>query len=298
LSRSVALERGISVIVPTYCRASEIDTLLFPSLLEQSLHPKEVIVVDDTPDDSVKLVCEKWSPLFAPAKVPVIYLRNQPPRSTAKAKKYGGSKASGDLLTFLDSDLILDCDYLRCILEVFLNDPQSVGVQGFIVNSAGDSRIQAFRRVIKHPEGIGYAVLSSFLRNFLALTIPSTNSCRMFEYPQTLDKTIACDWVNWSNATIIHKVFSSIEPDEGLKGYSYGGDVLFSLQLRQYGRLYITPNAKCTHLYSASGRTDQASLLKQEKYFLGKVFGLRGPAVYYGRRVFFSLMGALGFMQK
>jgi GT2 family glycosyltransferase len=284
--------------VPTYCRASEIDTLLFPSLLEQSLHPREVIVVDDTPDDSVQLVCEKWSQLFAPSKVPVIYLRNQPPRSTAKAKKYGGSKASGDLLTFLDSDLVLDRDYLRCILKVFSKDPQSVGVQGFIVNSASDSRIQDFRRVIKHPEGIRYAVLSSFLRNFLALTIPSTNSCRMFEYPQILDNTITCDWVNWSNATIRRKVFSSIEPDEGLKGYSYGGDVLFSLQLRKFGSLYITPNAKCTHLYSPSGRTDQSSLLKQEKYFLRKVFGLRGSAIYYSRRIFFSCMGALGFMQK
>jgi glycosyltransferase involved in cell wall biosynthesis len=102
LGKSGSLERRISVIVPTYCRASEIDTLLLPSLLEQSLHPREVLVVDDTPDDSVQRVCEKWSQLFAPSKVPLIYLRNQLQKSAAKAKKYGGSRAP-DLVFNSDS---------------------------------------------------------------------------------------------------------------------------------------------------------------------------------------------------
>jgi GT2 family glycosyltransferase len=298
LSKSEALERGISVIVPTYCRASEIDTLLFPSLIEQTMHPREVIVVDDTPDDSVKLICEKWSPPFATSKVPVIYLRNPLQRSAANAKKYGGSRASGDLLTFLDSDLILDRDYLKCIREVFLKDPLSVGAQGHITNSLSTPEIQAFDRVIKHPEGTIYAILSSILRNFLAITIPSTNSCQIFEYPRTLNRTITCDWVLGSNTTIKQGVFASIAPDEGLKGYSYGEDVLLSLQLRRLGRLYITPHAKCKHLGSPSGRMDRASLLWQEKYFLGKVFRLRGSTVYYSRRLFFALTGALGLLSK
>lgn len=298
MSKSVALERRISVIVPTYCRASEIDSLLFPSLLKQSLHPREVIVVDDTPDDSVRLVCEKCSPLFAPSKVPLIYLRNPLQRSAAKAKKYGGSRASGDLLTFLDSDLILDPDYLRGIQEVFLKDPKAVGVQGHITNSLSNPEIQAFNRVIKRPEGAIYDVLSSILRNLLAITIPSTDSCQIFEYPRTLNHTITCDWVLGSNTTIRQDVFGSITPDEGLRGYSYGEDVLLSLQLRRFGRLYITPYAKCQHLGSPSGRMDQTTLLWQEKYFLGKLFGPRGSTVYYSRRLFFALIGALGLLSR
>lgn len=298
MSKPGSLERGISVIVPTYCRASEIDSLLFPSLLQQSLYPREVIVVDDTSDDSVQLVCEKWVLLFAPSKVPVIYLRNPIQRSAAKAKKYGGSRASGDLLTFLDSDLVLDRDYLREIQEVFLTDPRAVGVQGHITNSLSNPEIQAFNKVIKHPQGTIYAVLSSILRNLLAITIPSTNSCQIFEYPRTLNRAITCDWVLGSNTTIRQTVFDSIVPDEGLRGYSYGEDVLLSLQLRRLGLLYITPYAKCQHLGSPSGRMDQASLLWQEKYFLGKLFGLRGSTVYYSRRLFFALIGAMGLLSK
>jgi GT2 family glycosyltransferase len=101
-----------------------------------------------------------------------------------------------------------------------------------------------------------------------------------------------------SNTTIRQSVFGSIAPDEGLRGYSYGEDVLLSLQLRRLGRLYITPNAKCKHLGSPSGRMDQASLLWQEKYFLGKLFGLRGSMVYYSRRLFFTLIGALGLLSR
>jgi glycosyltransferase involved in cell wall biosynthesis len=293
LSTSRPFGKGISVIVPTFFRAYEIDSLLFPSIQGQILAPREVLVVDDTPDVSVEETCEKWRPRFAASGIELAYLRNPLQRSRTKARKYGGSRASGDLLAFLDSDLILDMGYFDGILRVFGNDPQAAGVQGHIVNSLDDSRIRAFRRVIKNPQGTSYAMVSWLLRYFFALTIPSTNSCRLFEYPQTLESTIACDWVNSSNMTIRRELFNSIEPE----GDSYGEDVLLSLQLKRFGRLYITPHAKCSHMSSPTGRMDTASYLRQEKHFLGKILGSRGTVVYYNRRFLFGFMKKMGLIQ-
>lgn len=288
--------RRISVIVPTYFRASEMDGLLLPSLLVQSLPPNEIIVVDDTPDGSVMAVCEKWRPLFEGSNTALVYLRNPLEKSAARAKKYGGSQASSDLLTFLDSDLILERDYLKWVLRVFQDDPGAVGVQGHIVNAAETPKLHGFYRLIRKPEGTAYAILSCFLRNFIAMTVPSTDSCRLFEYPRTLHRTITCDWLIGANTTVRSDIYGSIEPDPGLRGYSFGEDVLLSLKLKRLGMLYITPWAKCRHMESPSGRMDTTSLLWQERYFLGRVFGARGSLVYYNRRVLFGMLRAAGLM--
>ncbi|MEM1585977.1 MAG: glycosyltransferase family A protein, partial [Candidatus Bathyarchaeia archaeon] len=51
--------------------------------------------------------------------------------SSATARNIGARVAKGDIVLFLDSDVILLEDYIENILEVFENHPHVLGVQGF-----------------------------------------------------------------------------------------------------------------------------------------------------------------------
>ncbi len=53
----------LSVIVPTYHRADDLGKL-FDSLVIQTVSPKEVVVIDDTPDNSISSKCYDYEYKF------------------------------------------------------------------------------------------------------------------------------------------------------------------------------------------------------------------------------------------
>ncbi|HJX23088.1 MAG TPA: glycosyltransferase, partial [Candidatus Bathyarchaeia archaeon] len=53
----------VSVVVPTYYRPKELGDL-FDSLLNQSIRPFEVVIVDDTPTKAVRNLCEDFETKF------------------------------------------------------------------------------------------------------------------------------------------------------------------------------------------------------------------------------------------
>ena len=124
----------VSVIIPTYYREHDLSELL-DSLLQQSIKPFEVIVVDDTPTFIIKSTCEKYEKKFANLGISLIYIRNPEQRSAAIARNVGAKKADGDILMFFDSDIILYPDYIEKIVDVFQKYSNALGVQGWIANA-------------------------------------------------------------------------------------------------------------------------------------------------------------------
>lgn len=286
------MSREVSVIVPTFKRAQELDSLLLPSLAEQTLLPFEIIVVDDTPDNSVETVCAKWGRLRSPS-IKLFYRRNAYGRSSAQARNYGISMAKSNFLMFLDSDLILDPGYIKAILDVFLQDPDAAGVQGYISNISDHPQIKrAIRQKLKLNNL--YPVLSIFLRNLAGVHMPSNNSCRIFEYPVSLDKAISCEWLSGSNVTIQNRFFNRVKFDTDLKGYSLGEDVIFSKALRRFGKIYITPFARCKHMDAKSGNPTGTEIKSQEKMFFQKMFGIKGLVLYFNKMTLMKLAEAMG----
>lgn len=87
----------VSVIIPTYNRASVLHHAL-ESALNQSLRDIEVIVVDDGSTDTT-------SDLIAGIEDPrVIYIRFDENRMAAAARNAGMKRAAGEYIAFLDSD--------------------------------------------------------------------------------------------------------------------------------------------------------------------------------------------------
>jgi GT2 family glycosyltransferase len=114
-----------SVIVPSYRSITTIVACL-SSLQQQDLAlPYEIIVVDSSPDDTAKLVRERF-----PA-VRLIQLTTQ--TDPATARNLGAQQANGAVLAFIDSDCTAPPDWLRRLCATLAGGYDAAG--GAITNA-------------------------------------------------------------------------------------------------------------------------------------------------------------------
>lgn len=143
----------ITAIVPTLNRPALLEEAI-QSLLNQTLAPAEIIVVDDgssPPVDSDALIM-KYGP-----KVRVI--RHDVSQGLAYARNHGAEEATGDFLVHLDDDDMLASETLEEAHALLSHDHEIdmvfLGVDGFGRNAEYFNRVQteAVTRVCKIAEG-------------------------------------------------------------------------------------------------------------------------------------------------
>ncbi|MEM2930462.1 MAG: glycosyltransferase family 2 protein [Thermoproteota archaeon] len=267
----------VSVIIPTYFRKKDLAELL-ECLLSQTYRPFEVIVVDDTPNDEIECLCKEHEAKFNESGINLIYIRNPRERSAAVARNVGVEKACGEVLLFLDSDMLLFDDFIEKIIDLFEKRPHSLGIQGYIVNtSMRIDRLNFLRDV--------------FNRIFHTYYRYPKDSCKLFEYPSSLSKVIECEWLSGANSAYRREVFNHFRFDENLKGYSFMEDILFSHTLfkKHPGTLFMTPYAKSIHKLSPKDYEVNIELEKHKqecrKYVLRKLFGFKGVLLYHWQNI-------------
>ncbi|MEA3475772.1 MAG: glycosyltransferase [Candidatus Cloacimonadota bacterium] len=96
----------ISIIVPAYNRADEINDFL-ASFSVQSLKKFEIIIVDDGSEDNLKEIVEKYNSLL---NLQYFYQENQGPGA---ARNKGMEEANGDIFVFIDSDCTASENYIE-----------------------------------------------------------------------------------------------------------------------------------------------------------------------------------------
>jgi glycosyltransferase involved in cell wall biosynthesis len=116
---------NISVIIPTRNRPYLLKKCL-ESLVNQSLKPFEVIVVDNGPDPETKEVCAAYL-----AKIPLSY-RVEKRKGPSFCRNKGISLATGTVVALIDDDCITDAKWLEMIKKHF-KTYRSDGVIGFTV---------------------------------------------------------------------------------------------------------------------------------------------------------------------
>ncbi len=97
-----------SVIIAIYNRKEELEELLY-SLAQQSYKPFEVIVVDDGSEVDLKAVVENFE-----KTIDARYYRKEN-TGPGLSRNFGAGKAQGEYLIFLDSDCIVENNYLQNI---------------------------------------------------------------------------------------------------------------------------------------------------------------------------------------
>lgn len=111
----------ISIIVPVYNRADEVDELLM-SLTLQTRPVGEVIIVEDGSKDCCKHIVDKYVDRL---NLHYYFKPNSGPGTT---RNYGAQRSAGKYLIFLDSDCILPPQYVEQVeVELAAQDTDAFG---------------------------------------------------------------------------------------------------------------------------------------------------------------------------
>ncbi len=101
----------VSIIIPTYNSVSTIKYTLrsieYQNLTKKEWKLIEIIIVDDGSTDDIEGVISKFI-----NKLPIRYVR-QNPLGRSHARNLGANLAQGDIIIFLDSDMMLENNFIR-----------------------------------------------------------------------------------------------------------------------------------------------------------------------------------------
>lgn len=257
-------EMDISIIIPTYNREKDLkDTLR--GILKQTKMPKEIIVVDDSDNDRTKELIKGIRNDFLSKRVILIYVRNKRGKSSAIARNLGAELSTGEIILFLDDDVVLDNKYIEEILKTYKKYPNAIGVQGFVKEKSLDKlRCSACAR------------LHNSLQRAFFLFFWENNRCRILPsgegtYPYQLSDVTNCQWLSGTNQNLKKETFLRFRFDENLKRYSLKEDMDLSYRIyKKYPTsLYITPFATLYHKESRTSRLDD-----ETKIYMRNIYGV------------------------
>lgn len=252
------------VVLVTYGRAAELPPLL-EALKSQTRRPDRIVVVDDTPDDSVQKVAVAQG---------ADYRRNPGPASITTARNHGIDVTSpgtgpGDLLTFLDNDSLPEPDYLQRIQEAAARDPAALGYMGLVTDM---ERIGPLKR--------------TFATTF-QLSRPTTQQrCWMHPavftfYPVDLRQPIETNWVWGCNMTFPRRVLAQVRFNDQFLRYAFLEDLEYCAHLLQRfpgGHFVMDPAARIRHAKSPAdriARADRARMRVVHRAYIHQHYGDR-----------------------
>lgn len=106
-------QKKISIIIPVYKVEKYINRCV-ESIVNQKYKNLEIILVDDGSPDNCPKICDEWAQ--KDSRIKVIHKSNG---GVSSARNAGLEVASGDYITFVDSDDYLSKDFSYCASKVF-----------------------------------------------------------------------------------------------------------------------------------------------------------------------------------
>lgn len=236
-----------TVIIPTLNRSEHLRKTLH-SLLEQTILPNEIIIVDQSDDSKTKDLVAEERLVFSSRKTCLRYI-GEGEKSLVHARNVGMRAATGKFVFFLDDDMIPNKNYIEEILNVYRRCPDAVGVQGLLIERS------------TYWEGTSTkSILINSIRKVFLVTHWEKDRQEVLRsgdmiVPHPLTKTIEARIIYPAISSFKRGIAKKFQFDEYLKGYSWGEEY-FSLQLDlRYPRsLYVTPFARVFHDHATGGR--------------------------------------------
>lgn len=263
--------RSVSILISTKNRLQDLKECI-DSILIQTAKPSEIILVDasDT-HESMEMVKES----LINKGIKLTYYKQEVVtgiiRKTATWNKVVIS-ALGDIIIFLDDDVVLEKDYIYQILKTYHENTENgiVGVMGRFKNLRDKENTQKEQSflyslsvalckyfLLPHEEGNGFMQLSGF---------PT--------YPTLRNNIIPVEVMPTGNMSIKKDVFREFTFDEWFHGYSYQEDDDFTYRVSRKYKFLYTPFAELVHKGSATARdnieTVEAMKVINHYYFFKK----------------------------
>ena len=272
----------ISVIVPTLNRPGDLRAAL-DSILRQTLLPYEVLVVDQSPDDRSRRLVEELASRPSKRQIRFRHVVQQE-RSLVKARNRGLDLAEGDLISFLDDDVVLLEDYFEQVVRVMSHDRSLGGVSGSVI-------------VGRKLHGIKWELRRFLMRMFLLNGFDGRMTGSGFGYPvfeREIDQPILVEMLPGCDMNFRREVVDGERFDEWFTGYSFREDVDFSYRISRKAKCAMIPDARLYHNYSTGNRLDAGKLKKMEVrnyYYLSRKH--RGGRPFSGLLFAYSLAGLI-----
>lgn len=111
---------NVSVVIPNYDRGEEVLECI-DSIQDSSILPREIVVVDDcSTDNSVEML----------EAVNIKVIKHSENRGTAAARNTGARNSEGDIIVFIDSDVVIHKDTIKKCVEFFQRDESASVIVG------------------------------------------------------------------------------------------------------------------------------------------------------------------------
>ncbi len=115
----------ISIIVPVYNVERYLDNCI-DSIVKQSYGNIEIILIDDGSTDSSSTICDSWT-----EKDKRIVVKHIPNGGVSNARNLGISVARGDYIAFVDSDDIVQPDFIEILYKNLVNTQSDLSICNF-----------------------------------------------------------------------------------------------------------------------------------------------------------------------
>jgi len=259
----------ISVAISTKNREHDIHKCM-KSILIQSYEPYEIIIIDssDTNDleSKLNLLCE-------PKNIVLKYVHAEV--SLTCARNIAIEKCTGDVILFIDDDVILDKGYIKEIVKVFYRDAgkKIAGVTGNIVAEGVNAEEvkKSFLYVINRK------IVEILTKLFL---LPRHGNGRFqpsgfptLIYSKNINDVIDTEFLFGCNMAFRKEIVDEFKFDENLYGYCDLEDDDFSYRISRAHRNVYTPFAKLIHNVSPVSRVEnyaKAKMRMENHYYLFK----------------------------
>ena len=124
LSKSINEAPLISVIIPVYNVEAYIEECLF-SVIEQTYHNIEIIIVDDGSQDKTGLICDNFAD--KDSRIKVIHKKNS---GVAESRNVGVNVARGSFVLFVDGDDVADTQMIEFLYGLLLKNKADISICG------------------------------------------------------------------------------------------------------------------------------------------------------------------------
>ncbi len=232
---------AISVIIATLNRSEDLKKAL-DSVLLQTLKPTEIIIVDQSPDKKTEELTAQFEKQVR-GGLRFVYMK-QEEKSAVQARNRGLSVVKGDIISFIDDDVVLDRNYFEHIERYLREHPLVGGVSG------SDEADHGFK-------GWRWQLRKVLLQLFLISHFDGKMTLSGFGYPifeRTIKKETAVEMLPGCDMNYRAKYIQDRKFDEWFVGYSYREDADFSYALSRLCSLSMIPEAKLCHNHSVANR--------------------------------------------
>lgn len=143
----------ISVIVPVYKAEEKLDRCV-ESIVGQTYRNLEIILVDDGSPDSSPELCDEWA--TKDSRIKVVHKKNG---GASSARNAGISAATGEYITFVDSDDWIEPDMYSSLLEDALHFNADKAICGFCTSNSRPAEQSEDVKVLDRVQSRALSVL-------------------------------------------------------------------------------------------------------------------------------------------